>query len=434
MACDGASPERTVNDRKPTPAPVETKAPAVVWGINGATPNTFLADGSPTFVVATKGEAKQARNARGQGEFLAGSFFPSAKVVDDTELATRAGVEWPAHPVLYGGPHVHASLAPVVADLPFSMTTDSLRIGGQTFEGPGIQLIAVVPSRRPGWPEFLLYAGTGADGEAEINAVATGRDQILIADAFGALTTGRWELGDDGRLLAKLEPPARRIEWRSVPRTLKGGHAVDFRFPTMVAADATDDAVIDAGLRGLRRARKRLMLDELDDLQVFVYPDVRSKQSLTKAGDGHAAPAARALHVLRGDPSHPDALVSLMAHEGTHVLLRSPWGSPGTAWMGEGIAVWASGSYAGQTLDEWATRVEPSPIADLLGRPFFSAPEAQKYPLAGLFVDVAVAEVGLAAVRDHLYGATPAQWEAACTSAGTSAAALQNALTRRLAR
>jgi len=64
-------------------------------------------------------------------------------------------------------------------------------------------------------------------------------------------------------------------------------------------------------------------------------------------------------------------------------------------------------------------------------RSFRSRPEAESYPLAGMLVDAAVAQVGLAGVRDHLYAAPVDDWSAACVRAGTTAARLDAAVDAR---
>jgi hypothetical protein len=54
-------------------------------------------------------------------------------------------------------------------------------------------------------------------------------------------------------------------------------------------------------------------------------------------------------------------------------------------------------------------------------------PETQSYPLAGILVEVAVEKLGIAKVRQHLYGATASTWESACKEAGTTARELEAA-------
>ncbi len=145
---------------------------------------------------------------------------------------------------------------------------------------------------------------------------------------------------------------------------------------------------------------------------------------------------ARVLHVVRADAVAGGGFEELLAHEGTHALAYDAWGGAGTAMLGEGLAVWAADGYAGTSLDDWSRRA-PQPVpaaADLLGRAFRQMPETQSYPLAGLFVDVAVEKLGVAKLRQHLYGATASTWEAACKEAGTTSRDLENAFRAALTR
>lgn len=114
------------------------------------------------------------------------------------------------------------------------------------------------------------------------------------------------------------------------------------------------------------------------------------------------------LHVVRYDPAVGGGLEQLLAHEGTHALAYDTWGAPGTPMLGEGLAVWASGAYAGMSLGDWKRRRhQPVPaVTDLLGKSFRQMPENQSYPLGGIQVDVTVEKVGIAKVRQHLYAAT----------------------------
>ncbi|MBP6848683.1 MAG: hypothetical protein KA201_33280, partial [Kofleriaceae bacterium] len=89
--------------------------------------------------------------------------------------------------------------------------------------------------------------------------------------------------------------------------------------------------------------------------------------------------------------------------------------------------------YGGRSLADWQrTLGDRPPVAALLPmKAFRSKPEADTYPLGGLLVTVAIEQVGLAAVRDHLLGATAETWADACIAAGTTAAALDAALAAR---
>jgi hypothetical protein len=119
----------------------------------------------------------------------------------------------------------------------------------------------------------------------------------------------------------------------------------------------------------------------------------------------------------------------LIAHEGTHVLAYQQWGGSGSPLLGEGLAVWVAGHYAGTPLAAWKSRVRaPDSVASLLGAGFRNLPEAEGYPIAGLFVGAAIGEVGAAKFRVHLLGAGAATWDDACARAGTTASALDAAL------
>jgi hypothetical protein len=370
------------------------------------TPNDFLRAGAPTFVVGTRGDALSDRVIAGQVELVRGALFPDAKVVADTTIDVARGPEgWPPRPAIYGGPHVHATLAALAPVLPFSLGPGRLAIGDRVFEGPGVALVAVVPARAadargPGHPELLVFAGTGTPGVAEINSGLRGDRQVTVADAFGPLATGTW---------TSLSPPARRIEWRGA-----GG----VFFPAMLPPAAGEDATAEACARGVATARRKLAQGRAPEISIYVYPDARSKQSLTgRGGDGHAVAYAHAVHVLGGVP--PAALEALVAHEATHVLAAAAWGIAGSPLLGEGLAVWVAGGYAGVPLATWRERLGAHGVAaELLGPAFRKLPEAEAYPRGGLLVEDAVKEVGLAKVREHLYPATAATWVSACKKAG----------------
>ena len=405
-------------DAPPSPPPATSRVTTI---------NQFVARGPLTFVAGTLGDDKADRAVRTQIDLVL-PLFEGATVVDDTAV----GAKWPEHPVVYGGPHVNAALAEVADALPFSLDDNVLKIGDARYEGPGIALITVVPAREGegGWPELLLYAGTGTPGIAEINSVTHGPNAIVVGDVFGALRTGAWSGKPP---VAELTEEARRIAWRSVRKSLPGlpDSKIDFRFPEMLPAKPEDEAQIEAGLRGLDRARTKLALDSVVDLTIYVHPDRRSKQSLTgKDADGHAVVAAQAVHVIAGDTSEGGGVESLIAHEGAHVIAYYGLGPPATALMGEGLAVWASGRYAGKRIEDLRTEaiLGQDPKA-LLGPAFRRTPEAQAYPFAGLLFDAAVRTVGLPAVVEHLLPATPETWDAALTAAGTTPDALRAAMT-----
>jgi hypothetical protein len=406
-----------------------------------ATPNDFLARGTPTFVVGTAGDDRADRCIAAQVALIRGMLFPGAPVVADQSIDVAKGpAGWPRNPILYGGPHVNHLLAGLADSLPLQMEQARLVLGGQVFEGDGYCLIAVIPAREadergPGYPELLLYAGTGMPGVAEINAVHHGGEPILVTDTFGRLLAGTWLPGEGGMPTPYFpQGRARRIAWRAVARQLTSPAgetaAVRLLFPEQIPADASDTPVIQACMRGLAQAVRKLHIADPTQLSVYVYPDRNSKCALTgNTGDGHAVVASRALHVARFGTSPGGPLESLVAHEGTHVLTYESWGPAGSPLLAEGVAVWASGKYGGVALDAWRTRLPRATprVEDLVGGLFRQMPEEQSYPLAGLFAEAVVGTVGIEKLRDHLYGATPSTWEAACQEAGTTAQALEAA-------
>jgi hypothetical protein len=270
----------------------------------------------------------------------------------------------------------------------------------------------------------LLFAGTGTPGIAEINSstVMRGNAPIVIADEFGPIITGTWQIDPDGTPRAQVGVSARRVGWRTIDKTI-AGVAVAFRFVDK-SSPARDTAAIDRASRGIATSATKLAATGTLAMAVYVHPDRASKQALTgNGGDGHAVAFARALHVIDGD-----ALETLVAHEATHVIAPQAWGPAGSPLFGEGIAVWTSGQYGGTPAARFRKRARPAQsIRELLGPAFRTLPEFTSYPLAGVLVEVAIAKVGLANVRDHLYGATASTWDDACVRAGTTAAALEDA-------
>lgn len=419
-----------------------TLTSALVAQTPSATHSDFFKRGTPTFVVGTAGDDQADRAIKAQVVVIRDLLFPAAKIFDDSAVDVPKGpTAWPANPILYGGPHVNHVLAKLGVSLPFRMERGKLTVGDQVFEGNEYRLIALVPARAadkagPGHPEFLLYAGTGTPGVGEINAVWHGGEPILIADAFGRLLAGTWQKASDGTTVpAFTHPRARRIAWRTVDRELKiksSANAIDVhvRFPQQLPAAKDEEQVIQACLRGLARAGDKLAVISSADLSVYVYPNLGSIASLTgKRGDGHAVVEARVLHVVHSDPAVGGGFENLLAHEGTHALANDAWGAAGTPLLGEGLAVWASGAYGGVSLGDWKRRVQQPapPVADLLGKAFRQMPESQSYPLAGIFVEVAVEKLGIAKVRQHLYGATASTWESACKEARTTPQELEAA-------
>lgn len=407
-----------------------------------ATPNDFLKRGTPTLVVGTAGDDPTDRAIKGQAAMLRDRLFPAAAIIDDLDVDVAKGpAAWPAHPVLYGGPHVNHGLARLGASLPFDMESGKLTAGDQVFEGDEYRLITLVPARNadkdgPGHPEFLLYAGTGTPGVTEINGVRHGAEPILIADAFGRLLTGSWRKTSSGAMAPVFtQPRARRIAWRTVDRELKIKSSakalmIHVRFPRQLPAAKDEEQVVQAALRGLARAANQLGEVSSVPLSIYVYPDLGSIASLTgQRGDGYAVVEVRVLHVVRSDPAPGGGFEGLVAHEGTHALACDTWGAAGTSLLGEGLAVWTSGAYGRVVLSDWKQRVRQPvpPVADLLGKAFRQMPESQSYPWAGIFIEAVAAKVGIVKLRQHLYGATASTWEAACKEAGTTPQELESA-------
>jgi len=410
-----------------------------------ATPNDFFKRGTPTFIVGTAGDDLTDRAIRNQAAMLRDLLFPMAKIVSDSDIdPARGAAAWPANAIVYGGPHVNTLLAKLGGSLPFRLERGKLTIGKEVFEGDEYRLITVVPARGktsdgPGYPEFLLYAGTASPGVGEINALRHGGEQILIGDVFGRLLAGTWQRMADGTIAAEFpQPRARRIVWRSVDRELKTAGTskactVHLRFPQMLPAASDEMQVVASCIRGLETAALKLEAAGTADISVFVYPDLGSIASITgQRGDGHAVVEARALHVVRFDPAAGGGFEKLLAHEGAHVLAYGTWGAAGTPLLGEGLAVWASEQYGSVSLSDWKRRLQlpVPPVANLLGKQFRQLPENQSYPLAGLFVQSLVDQLGIAKVRQHLYGATASTWDAACKEAGTTPRDLETAFQR----
>lgn len=394
-----------------------------------ANPNELLAAGTPTFVLGTAGDAKADAEIEAQARSIRDVLFPAAAAVPDTSIDAAKGPEaWPKNPVVYGGPHVNALVAGLSKSLPFEMTPGRLRIGDRTFEGDEYRLIALIPARPnddrgPGHPAFVLYAGTGTPGTANINGVRHGPDPIVVADRFGPLVTGKWAMGADGRLEASFEAERPRIRWRAT----EVSPALRVERPGIVKPTATERAENEACLRAVERVRKMLDLAEIAPLTIHVYPDHRSKQSFTMGGDGHADVASRTLHVVAFDAAKDGPLEGLVAHEATHVLANDAFGMPGSALLGEGIAVWVAGRYGSKTLaaHRGSLPKDLAPVADLLGR--HGLEEGVAYPAGGLLVEALVALVGLEKTTEHLLPATAATWEEACKRAGTTAEEVEKA-------
>jgi hypothetical protein len=232
---------------------------------------------------------------------------------------------------------------------------------------------------------------------------------------------------------AKLAARARRIAWRIVERPV-AGVTMRVAFPQQLPAAADEPAVVDAIIRGIARAVDQLKVTTPPTITIYVYPDHKSKETLTgNIGDGHAVVSSAALHVVRFDPTPGGVFERLLAHEGTHVIASQLWGPAGSSLFGEGLAVWTAGMYGGVSLADWQHRLGSRPsIASLLPvKAFRGKPEPETYPFGGLVVTVAIETVGLPGVREHLFGATAETWDGACKAAGTTAAALDAAVAAR---
>lgn len=395
------------------------------------TPDQLYARGAPTFVVGTLGDDKADRAILGQAQFIS-ELFPGSKIVPDTSIDVAAGPSgWPANPVLYGGSHMNAVVAALGAALPVSVTAERIEVGGEIFLGVGARVLTVVPAGAKN-PDFVLYAGTGTPG-IEVARIRHGWEPLLIGDLHGRLQSGTWVRGPDGTVTAKLASPARRVPWRIIERPV-AGVTMRVAFVEQLAAAPDEAAVVDAVIRGVTRAATKLAVTAPPRITVYVYPDHRSKETLTgDKGDGHAMASGAALHVVRYDPAPGGGFENLVAHEFTHSITGQLWGPAGTVLVGEGVAVWASGQYGGRSLADWQKKLtsRPSIVSLLPMKAFSSKPEPETYPFGGILVAAAVDLVGLAAVRDHLYEATPGTWADACKAAGTTAEALDAAVAAR---
>lgn len=430
-ACSPEAPSPTTTTAIPSgPVSVATTASAAPVRAGPRTPNELYASGSPTFIAGTLGDDHEDRVIRGQIEVIRGALFPNAKMVDDTTIdVTQGRAAWPVNPVLYGGPQHNAVVAALAAELPFRMTSDSLEIDGHTLKGAGTQLITLVPEggNALSHPSFMLYAGTGPEGVAEINAMPHGESEIAIYDAFDSIAGGSWQRSATGFTPQLNWAPPRKSfddEHIDLPRT---------RSPAKVTISTVRGADYDglpakreAVLRGVATSLKKLDIAAPTEVRVVIYPNAEVKKALTHtAGNGHAAPAARTLHVLAFDAK---PLERLVAHESTHVFTQQAWAPPGTVLLGEGLAVWVSGQYGGVELADWKQKLaKRAPLTSLLGAKFRQLPEQETYPVAGLVTAAIIDRVGLAKLRETIWPATPASFEAACARAGLTTEELEKA-------
>jgi len=417
-ACGGG------NDDKPVATGSGTGTSSVAEPVKPLTPNDLIARGTPTFIVGTLGDDAVDRAIAAQARFIS-QLFPGATIVPDTSIDLAAS-RWPANPVLYGGAHVNAVIAALDKSLPLHVDATQIMVGSETYAGLGQRVITVVPAA-PNHPAFLWYAGTGPSGVAEINAIGHGGEPLLIADVFGRLQRGTWVRAADGTVTAKLDVRARRIAWRNVERAV-AGVPITVAFPHQLAAAPDEVAVVDAIVRAVGLAAERLKVAAPPAMTIYVYPDRRSKETLTgDKGDGHAVASGAAIHVVRFDPA---GLEKLVTHEATHVITGQLWEPAGSPLLGEGLAVWTSGQYGGVSLVDWQRKLGDRPAAASLlpSKVFRGKPEAEAYPLGGMVITAAIKLVGLAGVRAHLFGATSETWADACKAAGTTAEALDAAV------
>lgn len=398
----------------------------------------FLRAGTPTFVLGTRGDDAADRAIRAQVHFVQEVLFPKADLVDDASLSVADGPSgWPDRPVLYGGAHLNEALAIAADCLPFAVGDGVIEIAGERYEGDEFRLIALVPASAqredcPGTPQFALYAGAGTPGITEINATPDEGYGWLVADRFGLRDAGGWTTGEDGLRRAECTHRALRKPWRT--RRVSAGEGS--RPEVLVARlESVPSAAIEqdedrAILRGVRRARGKLGIEDADPITVHVYPDAETKSRITRGGDGHADPASRTLHVRAFSAEEGGALERLIAHEATHVLANEAFGPPGSALWGEGLAVWVAGGYGGRPLLE-LRRDPPRVLAGverLSGSTFRVTPERKSYPIAGLLVDDLVHEYGLDAFLEHLWPAGPDALERGCEALGITVERLDTLL------
>jgi len=406
--------------------------PALAWaqGHDPKTPNDLYERGTPTFVRGTAGDDATDVAIAAQVELIRGMLFPDAEVLEDNQVDPERGpAAWPKNPVLYGGQHVNDLLARLPG-LPFGFEPGKLRVGTRTFVGDEYRLIALVP-RTERWPAFVVYAGAATPGVAEINGVQHGPQTLLVIDRFGPLIDGYWQLGHSGKLEPRWGRPKNRVSWRTAVEASVTVAWADVEGLEPDLAAETKQSI--ACVQGAGRAAGRLGLKEPAAIAIYVYPDRGSKTSITSnRGDGHADLVSRTLHVLPAG----DALEDLVAHEATHVLAYHAFGATRSPLLGEGLAVWASGRYAGRDLEAWKQDVPAAvpAVKHLLGGTFRKLPEQVSYPLAGIFVATLVEAVGLETFSAQLYPSGPDDWEAACERAGTTAADLEAAFRKVLGR
>jgi hypothetical protein len=190
MLCCACAKQQNEPPKQDPPAPSsDTQAASPSLSISA-----FYGE-TPTFVTGTAAGPASQRIVDGQIA-LVQSMMPGSKRVADVDIKVADPATWPANAIVYGGAHVNAVVGSL--KLPFHISKGRLEIGGETFAGSQYRLITVVPASA-GHPEFLLYAGTGTPGIEEINGVPHGPQQIVVADEFGPLATGSWQLQEGSK-------------------------------------------------------------------------------------------------------------------------------------------------------------------------------------------------------------------------------------------
>lgn len=405
------------------------------------TPNAFLQRGTPTIIFGTGGLDESDARLRTEARFIRDTLFPKAQLLPDTAVNLAGGPQaWPDNPIIYGGPHVNRVMQALRDDLPFKLGPGYLNIGELDLAGSDeYGLIAVIPGNNI-YPEFLLYAGTGTPGVGGINSVWHGSEPILVTDRFGRFASGTYTGPRDKPIVFFPEQSPTRLAWqkiRKTPQTAGERTGTAYLYFTQdVPPSKLREDIATAVTNGASKVLKRLGMTTAQDIHIYLYTDPRTKGAVTNnTGNGHSTVMANALHLVMIDPRMEGPIEDLTAHEATHVYAYQEWGPPGSSLMGEGLAVWAAEGYARKSLQEYAsTMPAPPPATALMGGGFSSLPEQQSYPLAGLFVEAAIATVGKEKFLRYLYPATLSTWKSACRRAGTTPETIQDAFAARFSR
>lgn len=413
------------------------------------TPDQF-GNGEPvTFVTGTAGPAAVTRRLRQIVEAARERNAPGARLLSDAEIDWQHGpAAWPPYAVIHGGPHLNQVTAGLAAVLPFELGPGRLVLGGTTFLGSEYLLYCVVPARagddtHPGHPEFKLYAGTGWPTLHEIHSLDAGRFPLSVHDRFGMVLGGTWVRREDGGLDVRFTHKAWRPLWSTVERDA-GAFLGDGERPWVVrvhflaSGESTmraDSAVVDEVLRGLVHAARTLGIPDPVSVDVYVYPGEEAKAQVTGLPvPGHMHAASHSLHVVKGGADY-ERLAYIVPHEGAHLLTHWAWSPMQNEFFSEGLAVWVATRYRGVRLQDWMERLplaSAPPLQALVGGMFREIHPDMGYPLAGIITGTLVAELGLDAVREHLYTARPSTWEEACASLGFTPEELDLLWRRRL--